>query len=69
MNDMAIGYILATDAAARSARSALPDAPTLPYRVRTESRTRIAFAGWLHALADRMMPSPACSRATCGTVS
>ena len=69
MNDMAIGYILATDAAARDARSALPDAPTLPDRARTQGRTRIAVAGWLHAVADRMTPTPVASRATCETAS
>jgi hypothetical protein len=69
MNDMAIGYILAADAAARSARSALPDAPALPTRVRTEGRARVAFAGWLHAVADRMTPSPVAARSTCETVS
>jgi hypothetical protein len=69
MNDMAIGYILATDAAVRNVHSAFPDAPTLPDRVRTHDRTRLAFAGWLHAVADRMTPSPAASRATCETVS
>jgi len=69
MNDMAIGYILATDAAARDARSALPDAPTLPDRVHAQGRARIAFAGWLYAVADRMTPSPAPSHATCETAS
>jgi len=69
MNDMAIGYILATDTAVRDARSALPAAPTLPHRVRIQGRTRLAFAGWLHAVADRMTPSPAASRATCETAS
>jgi hypothetical protein len=69
MNDMAIGYILATDAAVREARSALPNAPTLPDRVRTHGRTRLAFAGWLHTVADRMTPNPAASHATCETAS
>jgi len=69
MNDMAIGYLLAADTAVRDMRSALPDAPTLPDRVHAQGRSRIAFAGWLHAVADRMTPSPAVSRATCKTAS
>jgi len=69
MNDMAIGYLLAADAGVRDMRSALPDAPTLPDRARTQGRARIAVAGWLHAVADRMTPSPAVSRAACKTAS
>ncbi|MDQ1496607.1 MAG: hypothetical protein QOG69_3090 [Actinomycetota bacterium] len=69
MNDMAIGYILATDAAVREARSALPNAPTLADRVRAHGRTRLALAGWLHGVADRMTPTPVASRATCETAS
>lgn len=69
MNDMAIGYLLATDAAVRDVRSALPDAPTLPDRSPAQSRARIAVAGWLRAVADRMTPSPAVPRAACKAAS
>jgi hypothetical protein len=60
MNDLSMAYVLGVNLAVRDARSALPNAPTLPdprRTPRTHSRTRIALAGWLHSVADRVSPS------------
>ncbi|MGH8962333.1 MAG: hypothetical protein ACRDWT_14275 [Jatrophihabitantaceae bacterium] len=50
------------------ARSALPNAPVIPYveRVRVVPRARARAAGVLHRLADRVSPSVPTGRAARG---
>jgi hypothetical protein len=58
------GYLLALDAVARHVNSARPDAPVRPDRPRAPrlAGTRLALAGALRGLADRMEPRPAATR-------
>jgi hypothetical protein len=58
MYSMAIALILANRAAQDEARSALPNAPVVPYvdRVSVVQRTRRAVAGGLRHAADFIAP-------------
>jgi len=55
------GFVLAVDAVARHVNSARPDAPVRPDRPHAPrlAPTRLAVAGALRRLADRMEPRPA----------
>ncbi|MGR6319160.1 hypothetical protein Q2K19_30160 [Micromonospora soli] len=55
------GFVLAVDAVTRHVNSARPDAPVRPDRPRPPrlAPTRLAAAGALRRLADRMEPRPA----------
>lgn len=62
------GFVLAVDAVTRHVNSARPDAPVRPERPRVArlASTRLAAAGVLRRLADRIQPpsvaaAPRCS--------
>ncbi|MFG1778037.1 hypothetical protein ACGFIG_16585 [Micromonospora sp. NPDC049048] len=61
------GFILAVDAVNRHVNSARPDAPVCPERPRVArlAPTRLATAGALRRLADRIQPPPVASTPRC----
>ncbi|SCF04935.1 hypothetical protein GA0074695_3115 [Micromonospora viridifaciens] len=61
------GFVLAVDAVTRHVNSARPDAPVRPDRPARSllAPTRLAAAGALRRLADRMEPRPASTPSCC----
>ncbi|MEU6075081.1 hypothetical protein [Micromonospora sp. NPDC047074] len=61
------GFVLAVDAVTRHVNSARPDAPVRAERSRAPrlAPTRLAAAGALRRLADRIQPPPAPVRPCC----
>ncbi|MFE9656838.1 hypothetical protein [Micromonospora sp. NPDC006431] len=59
--EQSTGFVLAVDAVTRHVNSARPDAPVRPDRPHAPrlAPTRLAVAGALRRLADRMEPHPA----------
>ncbi|KAB1139295.1 hypothetical protein DER29_3029 [Micromonospora sp. M71_S20] len=61
------GFVLAVDAVTRHVNSARPDAPVRPERPRVArlAPTRLAAAGVLRRLADRIQPPPVAAAPRC----